>query len=176
MHGMQLSLFADTDLTVAVAPTPTARRSVRPSLATRMVAMHAAQDPDSHAVAVDAVLRNVTPRIVRIARLFIPSCPVAHADVDDLTQEVLLEVAASVHWAPCGSDDQVQAWLSALAMRVLHDLWRAATQDANDHRDALAQFAVELEPDASVPHPDDTDDGDDGDHEPSGAAVHARAA
>lgn len=161
MHGMQLSLFADTDLTVAVAPTPTARRSVRPSLATRMVAMHAAQDPDSHAVAVDAVLTTFVPRIARIACVFAPSWPVAHVEVEDLTQEVLLEVAASLHEAPYTSDAHAQAWLSVLVMRVLHDLWRAAVQDAADHRAALALFAVELEPDVSVPHPDDTYDMDD---------------
>lgn len=161
MHGMQLSLFAGADLAVAVAPTPTARRSIRPSLSTRMAAMHAAQDPDSHAVAVDAVLTSVAPRVGRIARLFVPSWPVAHVEVEDLMQEVLLEVAASLHEAPFTSDEQMQAWLSALVMRVLHDLWSAAVQDAADHRAALALFAVELEPDVSVPHPDDTYDMDD---------------
>ena len=161
MHGMQLSLFADTDLTVAVAPTPTARRSVRPSLATRMVAMHAAQDPDSHAVAVDAVLTTVAPRIARIARVFVPSWPVAHVEAEDLTQEVLLEVAASLHEAPYTSDAHTHAWLSVRVTRVLHDLWRAAVQAAADHRAALAGFSVDLEPDVSPPSADDTDDTDD---------------
>lgn len=158
MHGTQLSMFADAELRVAVAPAPRARRTMPLSLAALAAATRPAHDPDSHAGAVDAVLTAVTPRIMRIARLFIPSWPVAHADVDDLTQEVLLEVAASVHWAPCGSDDQVQAWLSALAMRVLHDLWRAAAQDADDHRDALSQFAVELESDDSAPDAADDDE------------------
>ncbi len=161
MHGMQMSLFADTYLTVAVAPTPTARRSIRPSLATRLAAMHVAQDPDSHAVAVDAVLTSVTSHIVRIAHLFVPSWPVAHVEIEDLTQEVLLEVAASLHEAPYTSDEHMQAWLSALAMRVLHDLWRAAVQDAADHRAALAVFSVDMEPDVSPPSADDTDDMDD---------------
>lgn len=151
MHGMQLSMFADAELPVAVAPTRRARRTTPLSLAALVAATRPAHDPDSHAHAVDAVLTAVTPRISRIARLFIPSWPVGHVEVDDLTQEVLLEVVASVHSAPCDSDDQVQAWLSALAMRVLYDLWRAATQDADDHRDALAQFAVELESDDSAP-------------------------
>lgn len=161
MNGMQLSLFADADLTVAVAAMPRARGTTRPSLAARVAAAQVAQDPDAHARAVDAVLTAATPRITRIARLFIPSWPVAHVDVDDLTQEALLEVAASLHLAPCSSDSHTQAWLSVLVMQVLHDLWRVAVQDAADHRDALAEFAVALEPNASASHPVDVDEGDD---------------
>lgn len=173
MHGMQLSLFADTDLAVAVAPTPRARRSIRLSLAACVAAMHASPNPDSHAVAVDAVLTGATPRIVQIARLFVPSWPVAHVELEDLTQEVLLEVAASLHVAPHTSDAHTQAWLSALVMRVLHELWRAAVQDAADLRAALTALAVELEPEASAPHSDDTDDRDD---EPADATIYWRAA
>lgn len=173
MNEMQLSLFADTDLAVAVAPTPRACRSSRPSLATRVAAMRTASDPDSHAFAVDAVLTSVTPRIVNIARVFVPSWPVAHVAVEDLTQDVLLEVVASLHEAPYTSDAHTVAWLSTLVMRVLHDLWREAVQDAADHRAALAAFAVELEPDASAPHSEDTDEWD---LEPADTAIHGRAA
>ncbi|MCC6769775.1 MAG: hypothetical protein IT360_01070 [Gemmatimonadaceae bacterium] len=161
MHGMQLSLFADADREVVPAPTPRARRSIPPSLATRVAAMHPAQDPDAHAVAVDAVLTIATPRIVRIARLFVPSWPVGHVEVEDLTQEALLEVVASLHLAPFASDDHAQAWLSALVMQVLHELWHVAAQNAVDHRDAVAAFAVELEPDASALRLDYTDAADD---------------
>ncbi|MCC6772876.1 MAG: hypothetical protein IT360_16925 [Gemmatimonadaceae bacterium] len=167
MHGMQLSLFADADREVAPAPTPRARRSIRPSLASRVAAMHAAQDTDAHAVAVDAALTIATPRIVRIARLFVPSWPVAHVEVEDLTQEALLEVAASLHLAPCASDEHTQAWLSALVMQVLHELWRVAAREAVDHRDAVAAFAVELEPDAAALRLEDTDAADDEHVDPS---------
>lgn len=173
MHAMQLSLFADADLAVDVPPTSRGRRSRRPSLAAGVAAVHGATDADAHALAIDAVLTRVTPRVVEHARLFAPSWPDAHVEVDDLTQEVLLEVAASLDQAPCTNDAHTQAWLSALVTRVLHQLWRAAMRHAADHRTALAAFALEMEPDASAMHPDDPDAWDD---EPGDATIHARAA
>ena len=165
MHGMQLSIFADAGPSVAVAEgtTPRVRRAAGPSLAARVAAVKAAKEPDAHARAVDAVLTAVTPRITRIARLFIASWPVAHVDADDLTQEVLLEIAASLHVAPDVSVEHAHVWLSALVMRTLYDLRRVATQNADDHRDALVQFAVEQEPDVAGRQSDDVDDEQDDD-------------
>lgn len=158
MHGMQMSIFADTDLTVDVAPTRRASRATRPSLAAGIAAAQAALDPDAHARAVDAVLTVATPRISQIARHFVASWPVAHVDADDLAQEVLLELVASLQSAPHLSDDHARVWLSSMVMSTLYELRREAMQDADDHRDALAQFAVEQERDAGELSAADGDD------------------
>ncbi len=162
MPQMQLSLFAETDLALAAGPaTPRrSRRTTTPTsaLAVRVAQVHAAQAPDEHAAAVDALLTAATPRVAQITQLFLPSWPEAHVELDDLVQEALLEVAASVDQAPCTSVGQTMAWLTDLVTRALHERWHLAMVDAVDHRAATEEYAARLEmapDDANTGHLDD---------------------
>lgn len=163
MPAMQLSL--DLDRQEVDACESRTRRVVRSSLAAGVAARHAAHDADSHACAVDAFLTAASPRIATIARLCGPSWPSAHVEVENLVQEVMLEVAAALHRAPCQSEAQTQAWMSTLTLRVLYDLRHAAARDAREHSGALEQFAAENASVACMSRPYDGDD--EPDEEPS---------
>lgn len=166
MPEMQLSMFDDADVALVVAPATTAhvRRSAgstRSTLAERIARVQAATDADTHALAVDAILNAATPRVAEIAGLFAPAWPDADVEVSDLVQEAFLDIVAALHVAPCSSDSATAAWLSSLVTKTLHTRWRLAMDDAELRRDAVAVFAVDLEPDSGAPCTDKFDDRDD---------------
>ncbi len=103
------------------------------ALGSALAEMRTATTPDAHAAAVDAALHAASPSLRRVASLFAASWP-TDIDVDDLLQEVLLEVTASLHLAPRGQTHVLAAWLSSLAFDTLHGLWEAARSDARRGR------------------------------------------
>ncbi len=99
------------------------------ALGSALAEMRTATTPDAHAAAVDAALHAASPCLRRVATHFAASWP-TDIDVDDLLQEALIEVAASLHLAPRGQTHVLAAWLSSLAFDTLHGLWDAARKDA----------------------------------------------
>lgn len=100
------------------------------ALGTALDEMRKARAPGTHAAAVDAALNAATPAFHRVATLFAASWPTQDVDVDDLVQEVLLELAAALDFAPRGTTHGIAAWLSSLAFDTLHGLRDAARRNA----------------------------------------------
>lgn len=178
---MQLELFPEVDaITVSLTPD---------SLSRALTAVRAARSSDTHATAVERVVRIVTPRIQRIVACYAPAWPDRAVTVDDLTQEVLLEVIAAIHFAPRGSEARVNAWVSTLAFAVLHARWHAAKAMLSSTRTAQLGFVEDVGTLAGIaggmldadPEPmgdtgDDTDAGDPARIAPSASPANAAAA
>lgn len=106
-------------------------------LLTLCSAMSSASGADACGVLVDAALRLILPRAEQIAALGMASMPPGQVEVDELAQELLLEVAAALPFAPNTSATALMTWLSTTLLDALHEAWRSAVQARR--RDVLAR-------------------------------------
>jgi len=125
---MQTELLLQSEITSApaVRNLPAIPSGLIDTLADALMRMRAARGCDDHAIAVDDALSAALPAVQHIAMIFASSWPTPVVDVDDLVQEALIELTASLAFAPRVRDQRLAAWLSALAFDVMHQLWETA--------------------------------------------------